>query len=118
VVKFSAACAYGEAGTVSDGRKGKELECRYHVDVGCTVPGNFEVQHGAREQSRGFTNRGLVGAWGVWGGGGLTGVQEHACAPARRRGSVAAAETGFVLRRGQLNSMGSGHCFFTAERFA
>ena len=26
---------------------------------------------------------------------GLTGVQERACAPARRRGSVAAAETSF-----------------------
>jgi hypothetical protein len=62
----------------------------------------------------GFGDCGLVGAWRL-GAEGLTGVHVRACAPARRRGSIAPAETSFVLRRGQLNSMGSGHCVFTCD---
>jgi hypothetical protein len=91
--------------TVSDGRKGKELECKVPRRCGCTVPGNSEVQHGAREQSRGSRIEGL----------GRRRIDRSAGA-CMRSSSSARIRSGcgnrFCVEKGQLDSMGSGHCFY------
>jgi hypothetical protein len=74
------------------------------------------------EESRGSAIEGWLGPE-TWGGGIDRSAGACMCSSSSARiRTVAPAETGFVLRRGQLNnSLGSGHCVFylrLCERFA
>jgi hypothetical protein len=116
VVKFSAACAYGEAGTVSDGRKGKELECRYHVDVDVQYLGISRCStgrgnsHGVHESRAGWSLEGL----------GRRRIDRSAGA-CMRSSSSARIRSGcgnrFCVEKGTIEFHGFGALFSTAERF-